>query len=443
MARFIRLTALLGTFSAVWQAGSTAGAAEPQAIRDAMWMWGHYEGSYNGAWGLPGDSPITPLEGARSMGVPNVIMIRYNGKPKPPFHEYALPFRTLKKVMWSVTGAGGVTSKEERDFVFELAAQMPNITGVFMDDFLHYHAPRSPPQWLAENDVRFPVLLTLTLPSPTAADRLELAQSDWHSGDYRSGRFVVELSTDEEDFKQVSQAALPNAAGAGAEIGFPETNVRAVRIRILGTHDTEKARSCGLSRVRLWRGEKRLDLKDVVVEASSQYPGHPPGNVLADEAVEHDRSVTPVPAALSVEQLQQLRKRLIVDERRLDLGVVVYTHQLDRRIIPHVKHCDMVSLWTWQAAELAALEDNFARLEALVPRKRILLGLYMWDFGTQRPMPVDLMKQQCELALKLLRERRIEGMIFLATNICDLDLEAVNWTRRWIANVGDEPLRAP
>ena len=67
----------------------------------------------------------------------------------------------------------------------------------------------------------------------------------------------------------------------------------------------------------------------------------------------------------------------------------------------------------------------------------------MWDFGAKRPMPVELMKQQCELALKLLRERRIEGMIFLATNICDLNLETVNWTRRWIAKVGDEPLGAP
>ena len=36
--------------------------ADPQTIRDAMWMWGHYEGSYDGAWGLPGDSPITPVE---------------------------------------------------------------------------------------------------------------------------------------------------------------------------------------------------------------------------------------------------------------------------------------------------------------------------------------------------------------------------------------------
>lgn len=37
---------------------------------------------------------------------------------------------------------------------------------------------------------------------------------------------------------------------------------------------------------------------------------------------------------------------------------------------------------------------------------------------------------------------RIEGVIFLATNICDLDLETVIWTRRWIAEVGDRPLAA-
>jgi len=424
----------------------TAAAAEPQTVRDAMWMWGHYKGSYDKkaagrGWGLPGDSPITPVEGARSMGVPNMIMIRYSGKPKPPFDDYALPFRTLKKVMWSVTGMGGVTSKKERDSVFALAAKMPNITGVFMDDFLHYRAQRGAPQWLAKNNVRFPVLLTLTLPSPAAVDRLELVQSAWRTGDYRSGRFTVELSTDKKNFKQVVQGTMPKAPGARAEVALPKTKVRAVRIRIIGTHDTKKAESCGLSRVRLWQGKKRLDLKGVVVEASSQFPGHPPGNVLVDEAVENDQPIKPVPAAMSVEQLRQLRKRLTVNGRKLDLGVVLYTTQLDRRITPHLKHCDIVSLWTWRAVELANLEKNFARLQTLVPGKRILLGLYMWDFGTKKPMPVDLMKKQCELALKWLRQGRIEGMIFLATNICDLDLETVNWTRRWIAKVGGQPLR--
>ena len=53
-------------------------------------------------------------------------------------------------------------------------------------------------------------------------------------------------------------------------------------------------------------------------------------------------------------------------------------------------------------------------------------------------MSVGLMEMQCETGLKWLREGRIQGMIFLASCICDLDLDAGEWTRRWIARVGDE-----
>ena len=64
----------------------------------------------------------------------------------------------------------------------------------------------------------------------------------------------------------------------------------------------------------------------------------------------------------------------------------------------------------------------------------------MWDYGQKAPMPLESMKQQCELGLRWLREGRIEGMIFLASCICDLELEAVEWTRTWIASVADQAL---
>jgi len=64
---------------------------------------------------------------------------------------------------------------------------------------------------------------------------------------------------------------------------------------------------------------------------------------------------------------------------------------------------------------------------------------YSWDFGTGKPMPLDLMKKQCELGRQWLEQRRIVGMIFLASNVCDLELESVEWTRKWIADVGHPP----
>jgi hypothetical protein len=38
--------------------------------------------------------------------------------------------------------------------------------------------------------------------------------------------------------------------------------------------------------------------------------------------------------------------------------------------------------------------------------------------------------------LQWLQEGRIEGMIFLASCICDLGLETVEWSRQWIQKVG-------
>jgi len=251
-----------------------------------MWLWGHEAGSHNSGWNLPAPSRMTPAEGAFYMGIPNLIMVRYEGRPAPPFDQYAVPFRGLGRVVWSVVGAGGRTGEEERDHVLELALSLPNVTGVIMDDFFR-------------------------------------------------------------------------RAAEGEEVG-----------------------------------------------------------------------------ALSGDELRSLRDRLA----GLELWVVLYDHQLDMPVGEHLERCDKVSFWTWRAGDLDDLERNFARAEKLVPRCGKVLGCYMWDYGQKAPMPAERMERQCELGLKWLREGRIEGMIFLASCICDLDLEAVERAREWIASVGDEPL---
>ncbi|MCX6925902.1 MAG: hypothetical protein NT154_22250, partial [Verrucomicrobia bacterium] len=226
---------------------------------------------------------------------------------------------------------------------------------------------------------------------------------------------------------------LPNTAGAKVKVPLDGASQRRFRVGILNTHDKEGARSCGLSRVEAWAGEKAVSLKGAKLKATSSYSGH--GTDLLNEEAR-----TEAPAALSVGQLQKIRDRLVVNGRRLDLGVTLYTHQLNPKIRSHLDYCDVISLWTWEAKDLEHLGENFARFKALVPEKRTLLGCYMWDFGTSKPMPIAAMKKQCEFGLNRLRDGQIEGMIFLASNICDLDLETVDWTRRWISEVGDQPL---
>lgn len=276
---------------------NVSAGAEPTRVRDRLWVWGHYEGVYNGAYGLPGTSRITPLEGASYLGARNLIFIRYQGKPAYPWDQYAIPFRALDRVMWSATGASGQTSAEERQRVLALAKTMPNLKGLFLDDFF---------------------------------------------------------------------TLRPAAAGKPERV-----------------------------------------------------------------------------AVMSLDELRRLRGQMVVDGRRLDLGVTLYTHQLDPRIAPYLELCDVVSVWTWKAADLARLEENMERFWQMAPRSRTWLGLYLWDFGAGKPMPLPAMQRQCELGLKWLHAGRADGLILLGTNVCDLGLETVEWTRDWVARVGNEPLAPP
>jgi len=142
------------------------------------------------------------------------------------------------------------------------------------------------------------------------------------------------------------------------------------------------------------------------------------------------------PGVLTLDRLREIRRELVLPERRLDLWVVLYTHQLDMSIREQLELIDVVNLWTWHARDLVNLEKNLARLEEITPRSRRSLGLYLWDYGEKRPIPLELMQHQCAVGLDMLRAGRVESLVFLGSYLCDLGLEAVEWTRAWIREVG-------
>ncbi len=418
--------------------GAAAGVVQAETVGDRLWIWAHAAGVYNDSYlrEHPIKSSIEPIDAAESMGIRNVMMIRYLDNPAPPFEAYYTPFRRMDRVVWSLTGAGGITSEEERQQTYRLAEREMNLTGFVLDDFFHTSATSvvdERPQWLAANNTQFPVELSLRPERPVSADRIELVQSDWHSGDYRTAQFVVEVSRDGETFEPVYRGIMPDEGGRGVQLPLPAGAVAALRIRILTTHDTEAARSCGLSAVRLYDGDARLDTSQWRAEATSTYPGHEAANVLADEA-------TPFPASVTPDELRAIRDRVRTIGRPLTIDCVVYTGQISPRAKSHLKHVDRMLLWTWVPAELDQLEANLARLERLAPGKPILLGCYMYDFHESRPLAVERMRVQSELGLRWLREGRIEGIIFLGTPVVDVELEAVEWTKHWITRVSPIPL---
>lgn len=146
----------------------------------------------------------------------------------------------------------------------------------------------------------------------------------------------------------------------------------------------------------------------------------------------------PAPAALSMDEIKQLYDETLAYKRRLDLAMVLYTHQLHPAIQPYMQYVDVVSLWIWTGADIQKIEENFKKYRSLVPDKRTLLGIYMWDFGGKKELDQDFMVKQVDYAYRLYQEGEIEGMIFHCTPLVNKNLQAVEYAKEWIAKHGDE-----
>ena len=274
--------------------------AKEGTVRDRIWIFAN---PVNADYAyVRKRSVMSPLEAAVYMGAPNVLMVnQYPGKGQegtykawePPFEQYAYPLKVLKRVAWSIVGASGVTRDSERQQVLAMARRIPNIVGVFMDDFFH---------------------------------------------DNRSGNM----------------------------------------------------------------------------------------------------------ASLTLDQIRDIQQQLKGSGKKLDLFVTLYPRQLDPAIREYLKLIDVITLWTWETAELANLEANLTRLEKLAPNSRKLLGCYTADYDRNRtpwwtPLPVPAMQRQCETGLRWLREGRIDGIIIYGTAM-DLNWDSVEWARAWIQKVGETAL---
>ena len=299
---FLQTTAL--SAAALTLAGPTAVQAAPDLrkyepnLRDRLWMWGHGPGTTDtgdGGYNIPKGSKIDMADAIDEMGIPNVCVIRWLGKPEPPFDEYIKQFHKTKRVAWSVIDSCRHSYAQKKQWAFELSEKMPNLVSIYLDDYFH-------------------------------------------------------------------GASVP-----------PEGQIDS-------------------------------------------------------------------PASLTLDQIRNLRKEMDTLKRPTDLSVVLYSYQLAGGGVGlkrHIDACDVVSFWTWHATDLAALKDNFKRYREIEPNKPTLLGTYMWDFGNAKPITMEMMKLQLNFALEQFKQGQIDGMIFHCTPLVDRGIEAVEYSKKWIAEYGD------
>ena len=70
-----------------------------------------------------------------------------------------------------------------------------------------------------------------------------------------------------------------------------------------------------------------------------------------------------------------------------------------------------------------------------------MLGIYTFDYGTgSKPMDPVLFEAQLTAYDKLLRDGKIEGVIFCSSTLGDADLETNRILRDYVKNYGDDEI---
>lgn len=140
------------------------------------------------------------------------------------------------------------------------------------------------------------------------------------------------------------------------------------------------------------------------------------------------------------EQLQEIRRRLDKACRPMDLWATCYIKDVEKYSAKMYEAIDVIAVWNMNTDSILKLEEEFSEYEKLLPDKRKVLGLYIYDYEKGMPVSVELMKMQCEIGLKWLKEGRIEGMVFLTNCVMGVGFKCEYWLRDWIDQVGDEVL---
>ena len=142
--------------------------------------------------------------------------------------------------------------------------------------------------------------------------------------------------------------------------------------------------------------------------------------------------------AFTPEVLQGYRERLHTAlDRPLEFWSVIYEHDLDEPIKSRAVEFDLTTFWTWRGENYAKRGEHLKKLrDNIIGDGRLMLGVYLYDYGTRCQLSDDTMRMQLDFVGEKLASGEAEGAIICSNCVADIGLSTVPITLDWLDQLG-------
>ena len=135
------------------------------------------------------------------------------------------------------------------------------------------------------------------------------------------------------------------------------------------------------------------------------------------------------------EVLKKIKKTL--NDRGLKFWCVLYSSQFNYDLEKYLDCFDGFTYWIWFCRDIADLDTHLGNFFKLVGDREKMLGIYLWDYGDEKPMKLDLFEKQLSTYFNLLAEKTIDGVIFCSSTVGDANLLTCELLKKYIKEMGN------
>ena len=138
------------------------------------------------------------------------------------------------------------------------------------------------------------------------------------------------------------------------------------------------------------------------------------------------------------EVLMEIKNAL--NKNGLEFWCVLYAHQLDEELEKYLECFDGITFWLWESEKINDIEKYYEKFFDLAKDKKIMPGIYLWEYSLEKPTPIDssLFEKQLKYCFELMRQKKISGTVFCSSTIGDAELDVNGILKEYIRKYGDE-----